>query len=119
VFEKHRKDFVWYKEEFVNTALSYQIIEDKQETVLNKKHWTSMGRVLEVSLESSTDVRAFTSADVNTQITSVIYPEFKEFKDLTMDLGKYCKCSDIQNTDPELVSKDWIWILITASKTRS
>jgi len=94
MFEKHRKDFVWDKEECGNTALAYQIMEDEQDTVLKEKHWTSVGRVLEVSLDSSTDVRAFTSTDVNTQINRVIYPKIK---DLPMDLGKYCKCSEIQN----------------------
>jgi len=106
VFEKHRKDFVWDKEECGNTALSYQIKEDEQETVLNEKHWTSVGRVLEVSLDSSTDAHAFTSTDVNTQINRVIYPEFKEFKDLTMDLGKYCKYNEIQNPSVKRLDMD-------------
>jgi len=78
VFEKHSKDFVWDKEECGNTALAYQIMEDEQETVLKEKHWTSVGRVLEVSLDSSIDAHAFTSTDVNTQINRVIYPKFKD-----------------------------------------
>ena len=99
VFERHSKDFVWDKEECGNTALAYQIMEDEQETVLKEKHWTSVGRVLEVSLDSSTDARAFTSTDVNTQVNRVIYPKFKDMQNFLWIFGSSART--------ELHSTEW------------
>jgi len=67
VFEKHSKDFVWDKEECGNASLAYQTMEELNEVrepVSRIKHWTSVGRVLEVSVESSsTDARAYIHTD--------------------------------------------------------
>jgi len=75
VFEKHSKDFVWDKEECGNASLAYQTMEELSEEiepVSRIKHWTSVGRVLEVSVESSsTDAHASIHTDKEAQIRSV------------------------------------------------
>jgi len=82
VFEKHRKDFVWDKEECGNTALSDQIIKNEQETVLKEKHWTSVGRVLEVSLDSSTDAHPFTDKGERLRLARIEDPTFNVSRSL-------------------------------------
>jgi len=99
VFERHSKYFVWDKDECANAALTHQIKGDEPETVLEEKHWTSVGRVLEVSLDSSTDARAFTSTDVNTQVNRVIYPEFKDMQNFLRIFGSSART--------ELHSTEW------------
>ena len=80
VFEKHSKDFVWDKEECGNASLAYQTMEELSEEiklVSRIKHWTSVGRVLEVSVESSsTDARASIHTDKEARI--------REVKELTL-----------------------------------
>ena len=77
VFERHSKDFVWRKEDCGNASLAYQTEEEEdRDSVLRVKHWASVGRVLEVSLDSSTDARPFTDKGARLRLARIEDPTF-------------------------------------------
>jgi len=77
VFERHSRDFVWRREYCRNASLAYQIEEEEdRDSVLRVKHWASVGRVLEVSLDSSTDARPFTDERARLRLARIEDPTF-------------------------------------------
>jgi len=77
VFERHSKDFVWRREDCGNASLAYQTEEEEdRDSVLRVKHWVSVGRVLEVSLDSSTDARPFTDKGALLRLARIEDPTF-------------------------------------------
>ena len=76
-FERHSRDFVWRREDCGNASLAYQIEEEEdRDSVLRVKHWASVGRVLEVSLDSSTDARPFTDKGARLRLARIEDPTF-------------------------------------------
>jgi hypothetical protein len=50
--------------------------EEDRDSVLRVKHWASVGRVLEVSLDSSTDARPFTDKGGRLRLARIEDPTF-------------------------------------------
>ena len=83
VFERHSRDFVWRREDCGNASLAYQTEEEEnRDSVLRVKHWASVGRVLEVSLDSSTDARPFTDKGERLRLARIEDPTFNVSRSL-------------------------------------